>query len=66
MKSSMIVLGVVLVLMGAVFTFQGLGYLAGSAMTGVTLWAIVGPILAVVGIVLIVWAARRGGSTHSG
>lgn len=62
MKSSMIVLGAVLVLMGAVFTFQGLGYLAGSAMTGVTLWAVVGPILAVVGIVLIAWAIRTGRS----
>ncbi|MEU4364619.1 hypothetical protein [Promicromonospora sp. NPDC023987] len=60
MKSGLIVFGAVLVLMGGVFTFQGLGYLAGSAMTGVTLWAIIGPILAVVGIVLIVWAVRTG------
>lgn len=60
MKSGLMVFGAVLVLMGAVFTFQGLGYLAGSAMTGVTLWAVVGPILAVVGIVLIVWGARKG------
>jgi hypothetical protein len=66
MKSGLIVLGVVLVLMGAVFTVQGLGYLAGSPMTGVTLWAVVGPVLAVVGIVLIVWAARAGRSGHSG
>ena len=66
MKSGLVVLGVVLVLMGGVFTVQGLGYLAGSPMTGVTLWAIVGPILAVVGIVLIVVAARTGRSDHSG
>jgi hypothetical protein len=46
--------------MGAVFALQGLGYLAGSAMTGVTLWAVVGPILAVVGVVLILWGARAG------
>ncbi|MDR7381808.1 hypothetical protein [Promicromonospora iranensis] len=62
MKSGLIVLGVVLVLMGTVFTFQGLGYLAGSAMTGVTLWAVVGPILAVVGVVLIVQGVRAGRS----
>ncbi|WP_020018059.1 hypothetical protein [Promicromonospora sukumoe] len=66
MKSGLIVLGVVLVLMGAVFTVQGLGYLAGSPMTGVTLWAIVGPALALVGVVVIVAAARRGRSGHSG
>lgn len=58
-KPGMIVLGVVLVIVGCVFTLQGLGYLAGSPMTGVTLWAIVGPIVAIVGIVLIV-RARAG------
>ena len=56
----MVVVGVVLVLMGCVFTLQGLGYLAGSAMTGVTLWAVLGPVIAVVGIVLIVRAVRTG------
>ena len=60
MKSALMVLGAVLVLMGAVFALQGLGYLAGSAMTGVTLWAVVGPVLAVVGVVLIIWGARAG------
>jgi drug/metabolite transporter superfamily protein YnfA len=56
--SGRLALGVVLLLMGAVFTVQGLGYLAGSPMTGVTLWAVVGPIIAVVGIVLVVLAVR--------
>lgn len=58
MRSGLIVVGIVLVLVGCVFTLQGLGYLAGSPMTGVTLWAIIGPILAIAGIVLIVIAAR--------
>ena len=57
-KLAGIVLGAVLVVVGAVFTFQGLGYLGGSAMTGVTLWAVVGPILAIVGLVLIARSAR--------
>ena len=57
-KLAGIVLGAVLVVVGAVFTFQGLGYLGGSAMTGVTLWAIVGPIVAIVGLVLLVSSAR--------
>ncbi|MGI5190296.1 hypothetical protein ACQEVI_19320 [Promicromonospora sp. CA-289599] len=66
MKSGLIVLGAVLLLMGAVFAFQGLGYLAGSPMTGVTLWAVIGPILAVVGVVLIIWGARaRRPGKHS-
>ena len=66
MKSVLIVLGGVLVVMGSVFTLQGLGYLAGSSMTGVTLWAVIGPILAVGGIALIVLAARTGRSGHHG
>lgn len=54
-----ITLGAVLVVMGAVFTIQGLGYLAGSPMTGVTLWAVVGPVLALVGLVLVVRSVRN-------
>jgi hypothetical protein len=61
-KTGLIVLGVVLAIMGSVFTLQGLGYVGGSPMTGVTLWAVIGPILAVVGIVLIVLGARTGRS----
>jgi len=57
-KPAVIIAGAVLVLFGTVFTLQGLGYLAGSAMTGVTTWAIVGPVVAVVGVVLIVWSVR--------
>ena len=57
-NSSINVLGAILVVLGAIFTLQGLGYLAGSPMTGVTLWAVIGPILAVVGIVLLVRTAR--------
>jgi hypothetical protein len=65
-KSGLMVLGAILVIVGCVFTLQGLGYLPGSVMTGVVLWAIIGPILAVVGIALIVWAARTGRPGHSG
>ncbi|KRE40850.1 hypothetical protein [Knoellia sp. Soil729] len=52
-------LGVLLVLAGVVWTLQGLNVLGGSAMSGVTLWAVVGPIVAVLGVVLAV-SARRG------
>jgi hypothetical protein len=39
---------------------QGLGYLPGSAMSGVTLWAVVGPVVALVGLVLRAGSGRRG------
>ena len=51
-------LGLLAVVVGAVWTLQGLGYVGGSVMSGVTLWAIVGPIVSVVGLVLIVVGLR--------
>ena len=43
-----------------VFTLHALGFIGGSAMSGSTLWAILGPIIAVAGIVLVVVGLRRG------
>ena len=51
-------LGVLVLLVGLIWMLQGLGVLAGSPMTGVTLWAIVGPIVAVAGVWLIAGALR--------
>jgi uncharacterized membrane protein HdeD (DUF308 family) len=51
--------GAVLVVLGVVFGLQGLGVLGGSAMSGKTVWAVIGPVLALVGIVVIVRARRR-------
>jgi hypothetical protein len=56
-----VVLGVLLVVVGAVWTMQGLGYLPGSVMSGVTLWAVVGPVVALAGLVLVVLGLRRRG-----
>ena len=51
-KNLRVGLGILLVLMGLIWTMQGLGYLKGSAMTGVTLWAIIGPVVALAGLAL--------------
>jgi hypothetical protein len=57
----LLVLGVVMLLVGGLWTFQGLGYIGGSAMSGSTTWAVIGPIVAGLGLALvIVWAQRRG------
>jgi hypothetical protein len=61
------VLGVVVAVVGAVWALQGFDVIGGSAMSGVTLWAVVGPIVAVVGVVLVVLGARtarRGSPTR--
>jgi hypothetical protein len=45
-------LGFLLTLAGAVFTLQGVGVLGGSAMSGVTFWAVAGPVIALAGLAL--------------
>jgi hypothetical protein len=46
-------LGILAIVIGVVWTLQGLGQLGGSAMTGERLWAVVGPIVALAGLVLV-------------
>ncbi|MEV0273545.1 MAG: hypothetical protein HOV78_07395 [Hamadaea sp.] len=53
-----LILGILLVLSGATWTLQGVGVLGGSSMTGESMWAVIGPIVAVVGLVLI-WLGLR-------
>ena len=56
----LVVLGGLLLVVGVIWTFQGLGYIKGSPMTGVSTWAIVGPIVAGLGLALgIVGLQRR-------
>jgi hypothetical protein len=47
-----------MIVVGLLWTFQGLGYIKGSAMTGVEFWAVVGPALAGFGIALGIVAVR--------
>jgi hypothetical protein len=58
----LVVVGVAAVLAGLVWTLQGLGYVGGSFMSGATVWAVIGPIVALAGLVLIALGlrARRG------
>jgi hypothetical protein len=51
-------LGLLGVVLGVLWTAQGLDLLGGSVMSGVTIWAVIGPIVAVAGLVLIVLGIR--------
>lgn len=51
--------GALIALVGVVWTLQGLGYIGGSGMSGVTLWAVVGPVVVIVGLAVTV-AGTRG------
>lgn len=52
----LLVPGILLSVVGLVWTLQGLDVLRGSAMSGIALWAIIGPIVLLVGVVLV-WIA---------
>jgi hypothetical protein len=56
-----LIMSVLVVLVGLVWTFQGLGYIEGSPMTGVDFWAVVGPAVAGFGIALgiVVFRGKR-------
>jgi len=53
-----LVVGVVLILVGAVWTLQGLDVMGGSGMSGHAVWAVVGPVVALLGVVLLVGGVR--------
>jgi hypothetical protein len=52
--------GFVLTLAGVVFTLQGVGILGGSVMSGVTFWAVAGPVIVLAGVVLAAIGLRDG------
>ena len=46
--------GFLITLAGVIFTLQGVGVLGGSVMSGVTFWAVAGPVIALAGLALAV------------
>jgi hypothetical protein len=54
----LVVIGLVAALAGLVWTLQGLGYVGGSFMSGATMWAVIGPIVALIGLALITVGLR--------
>jgi hypothetical protein len=56
----LVVVGILVTLAGVIFTLQGVGILGGSVMSGVTFWAVVGPVIALVGLAIAAIGLRRG------
>jgi len=54
----LVVVGLATAAAGLVWTLQGLGYVGGSFMTGATVWAVIGPLVALAGLVLITVGLR--------
>ena len=59
MRITLNVAGVLCLLVGCVWIFQGINILPGSFMTGQTKWAIYGGLMVVVGLGLLISANRR-------
>ncbi|MEV0799476.1 hypothetical protein AB0I34_17410 [Kribbella sp. NPDC050281] len=57
-KPLMVVVGVVVALLGLLFTLQGAGVIGGSAMSGTTFWTVAGPIIIVIGLVVAAVGVR--------
>ena len=55
-----LIIGALLVLIGAVWILQGVGLLKGSFMTGEAVWAVIGAVCLVIGVALL-----RGGRSAS-
>jgi hypothetical protein len=60
MRVVWIVLGIIAVLVGGLWTLQGLNLLGQSGgMNGDRMWAIIGPIVAVVGLLMLLVGVRK-------
>ncbi len=59
MKWVLYIIGVLLALIGLVWILQGVNVLAGSMMSGHIQYSILGLVVAILGILLIVFASRR-------
>ena len=49
-------------LLGLLWTLQGVGVIEGGSMSGTTTWSIIGPIVLLVGAV-VMWVGFRGRET---
>ncbi len=59
LKSLLLAVGLLITAAGIVFTLQGLGYIGGSVMSGVTFWAVAGPLIALAGLAIAAVGLRR-------
>ncbi|WP_151084079.1 hypothetical protein [Nocardioides cynanchi] len=57
-RTMKLVVGVLLILVGVVWTLQGLDVMGGSGMSGHAVWAVIGPVVALVGVVLVARSRR--------
>ena len=52
MRQALLVFGILMALGGMLFTLQGFGAVQGSPMSNTTTWSVLGPLIALAGVVL--------------
>ena len=57
-KPRWVLVGYVLAILGLLFTLQGTDIVTGSGMSGSTFWAVAGPIILVVGLIVATVGVR--------
>jgi hypothetical protein len=61
MKNGLLIaVGVLVTLAGLVFALQGFNVMGGSAMSGSSIWKILGPVIAIIGLIIVSLGLRRG------
>jgi hypothetical protein len=61
MKNGLLIgLGVLVALVGVVFALQGFNAMSGMAMSGSSIWKVLGPVIAIVGLIIAAQGLRRG------
>ena len=56
---TLMVFGLLAVVLGGLWTLQGLDLVSGSVMSGQRIWAYIGPGVVLIGLILIVLGVRR-------
>jgi hypothetical protein len=59
MRIAVNIVGIILVLLGGLWIAQGSNLMAGSAMSGQSMWMWIGIVVVIVGIVALIWTNRR-------
>ncbi|HEY8180101.1 MAG TPA: hypothetical protein VIH33_06835 [Candidatus Limnocylindria bacterium] len=59
MRTFGLIVGLLAVLAGAVWTLQGVGVIPGSFMSRNLTWVVIGLVMVVIGVGLVAWSRRR-------
>ncbi len=58
MRFALVIIGILMIAIGVVWILQGTGMLPGSVMSGQQMWAIIGAVVLVVGVIVLGIGAR--------